>query len=94
MSNLLIKKHPMEHDTDVLAMHIISFLAFENNLSIGKVKRLLLIKQNKKIIGQFWSILDDMLPGHPYQYVGCCAECGSLELRTDPPILNLNENHH
>ena len=67
-------------DQNELVTHILSQLAKENKKSLEKIKRLLLIQQNAAINRRFWEILDKTLPEHTYSYVGCCAECGSLEL--------------
>ena len=73
-------------DQDELITGILSQIAQERNKSLERVKRLLLIKQNSAIIHRFWEILDDLLPGHSYIYVGCCAECGCFELREQLPV--------
>ena len=63
-----------------LILQILSQIAHENALPLGRVKRLLLVKRNAAINQQFWEILDDMLPLHPFDYVGQCHECGTLHL--------------
>jgi len=75
-------------DQNELIISILSQISYERNKSLEKMKRLLLIKQNKSVNRQFWKILDDMLPDHQYSYVGCCGECGSLELRKALPPTN------
>jgi hypothetical protein len=69
-----------------LIFEIMTKLAKENNKSIERIKRLLLIKQNNAIIRRFWEILDEIMPRHNYNYFGCCAECGSMELREELPL--------
>jgi hypothetical protein len=69
------------HEHHELIMDILSHLADEKGKSVERIKRLLLIKQNAAVNRQFWQIVDDLLPGHPYQYVGCCGHCGAFELR-------------
>ena len=64
-----------------LILNILLQIAQENNKSLERIKRLLLIHQNNAINHRFWEILDELLPNHTFAYVGCCAECGSLELR-------------
>jgi len=86
-------------DQDELITTILSQIAQEKNKSLERIKRLLLIKQNQAINRRFWEILDDLLPGHPFSYVGCCAECGSFELREELPDKLIghtddNKNHH
>jgi len=73
----------MEHhlDQEDLITAILYQIAKENNKSLERIKRLLLIKQNRAINRRFWQILDEIVPHHDYLCVGCCAECGSLELR-------------
>jgi len=73
-----------------LILDILSQIAQETHKSLERIKSLLLIKQNQAINRRFWEILDTLLPGHPYEYVGCCGECGAFELRKDPPILSLS----
>ena len=70
----------MKHDTSDLVIDILLVIANEQNKSLERVKRLLLIKQNKAVNRRFWEILDDILPHHGFTSVGCCAECGSFEL--------------
>jgi hypothetical protein len=72
-------------DQDELIAAILSQIAREKNKSPERIKRLLLIQQNAAINHRFWEILDEILPRHTYSYVGCCAECGSLELREQLP---------
>jgi hypothetical protein len=67
-------------DQNKLVTTILAQIAQENNKSLERIKRLLLIKHNAAINRRFWEILDDLLPDHTYSYVGCCAACGSLEL--------------
>lgn len=69
---------------------ILAQIAHERHKSIERIKRLLLIKQNATINRRFWEIVDETMPVHTYQYVGCCAECGSLELRENPPPARSN----
>lgn len=74
------------HDEqDDIVINILSQIANESNKSLERIKRLLLIKRNKAVNRRFWQILDKKIPGHHYSYVGCCGECGSLELREDLP---------
>lgn len=73
-------------DQDELITEVLSQIANESHKSVERVKRLLLIKQNPVFIQRFWGILDNLLPGHRYQYFGCCGECGTFELREDPPF--------
>ena len=68
-------------DTEELVVEILDKISFENKVSIEKIKKMLLINQNEVINRRFWQILDTIKPGHGYKYVGCCAECGSIELR-------------
>ena len=68
-------------DTEEVVDKILHKIASEKNVSIEKIKKLLLINQNQEINHRFWKILDTINPGHQYNYVGCCPECGSLELR-------------
>lgn len=70
--------HSAEHEP--LILHIFSQIAYDNNLSVERVKRLLLIKKNPHINQQFWEILDSLLPFHGFNHVGCCKDCGSLHL--------------
>jgi hypothetical protein len=67
-------------DQDALIVDILLQIANENNKSLAKIKDALLIKQNQKINYRFWEILDIRFPDHGFSCVGCCAECGSLEL--------------
>ena len=73
-------------DQEDLILEIFTRISWENNKSLETIKRQLLIKQNQAIILRFWEMLDEMSPGHNYQYVGCCAECGALELREELPV--------
>ncbi len=59
---------------------ILHHIAYESNRSIEKIKRLLLIKKNTAVNNRFWEILDNSMPNHGFNYMGCCAQCGSLEL--------------
>ena len=77
----MIKIHHDHLDTEEVVVEILYKIAAEKNKSVLKIKNLLLIKQNNGINNRFWQILDSMIPGHGYNYVGCCAECGALELR-------------
>lgn len=71
----------MNHDTHDLVTEILLQIANEKRKPLERVKRLLLIVQNRGVIQRFWAILDSKLPGHTFEYVGCCADCGSFELR-------------
>lgn len=73
-------------DQNDLVVDVLSQIAQETHKSLERIKRLLLIKQNQAINRRFWEIIDNLLPDHPYQYVGCCGECGAFELREEPPI--------
>jgi hypothetical protein len=70
----------MIHDTHPLVMEIFSQLAEEKNKSIEQIAHLLLVVENQNIVHRFWKILDDKLPWHTFESVGCCANCGSFEL--------------
>ena len=70
-------------DTEELVVEILDKIAFEKKVSIEKIKKMLLINQNQGINQRFWQILDTIKPGHGYNYVGCCAECGIIELRKE-----------
>ena len=72
-------------DQEILIIDILSEIAQKKKKSLERVKQLLLINKNAAINRLFWSMLDEILPHHEYEYVGCCAECGSLALRTTPP---------
>jgi hypothetical protein len=69
------RQHP-----DELVTNILSQIARERGKPLDKMKYLLLIKKSQPINLRFWQILDAMIPGHTYTYVGCCRECGSLDL--------------
>lgn len=69
------RQHP-----DELVTNILSQIARERDKPLDKMKYLLLIKKSQPINLRFWQILDAMIPGHTYTYVGCCGECGSLDL--------------
>lgn len=71
----------MNHDTQELVIEILLQIAKEKRKSLERVKRLLLIVQNRGVINRFWEILNNKMPGNSFEYVGCCADCGSLELR-------------
>lgn len=70
----------MSHDTQELVIEILLQIAREKRKSLERVKRLLLIVQNRGVINRFWEILNHKLPGNSFEYVGCCPDCGSLEL--------------
>jgi len=72
-------------DQDRVIIKILTKIAKKNNKSLEQIKHLLLINQNPTINRQFWEILDKRYPGHGYEYVGCCAECGAFELRNTHP---------
>jgi len=59
---------------------VLSQIAKENNKSLDRIQRLLLIKKNNAIIQRFWQILDDLFPEHPFTYIDRCAECATFEL--------------
>lgn len=73
-------------DQEALIMEILSEIAQKKKKPLERIKRLLLINQNPAINQQFWDILDKKSPYHRYEYVGCCAECGSFELRKSSPF--------
>jgi len=75
--------HQLEQN--ILIINVLSKIAQEKNKPLEKIKRLLLIQQNKGINHRFWQILDTLLPNHQYQYVGCCEKSGLFELRQQPP---------
>ena len=79
--NFLFKIYHDHLDTEEIVVEILYKIAAEENKSILKIKKLLLIKQNKRINKRFWQKLDAINPGHGYNYVGCCPECGALELK-------------
>ncbi len=70
--------HLNQHE---LIIDIFNQMAKEKNKSVERIKRLLLVSQNPAINRRFWEILDARIPDHPYEYVGCCGECASFELR-------------
>lgn len=64
-----------------LIVDIFLQIANEKNKSLEQIKRLLLIAENISINSRFWELLDERIPHHSFNYVGCCAECGDFELR-------------
>ena len=72
-------------DQNELIVDILLQMAQENNKPLERIKHLILIKQNGALINRFWEILDQALPNHPYSYMGCCGECGALELCEELP---------
>ena len=82
---LLFEVYHDHLDHEELIVEILHKIAIEKRKPAKKIKKLLLIKQNKEINRRFWEILDAVMPGHCYNYVGCCAECGALELREQLP---------
>jgi hypothetical protein len=76
---------PTHIEQEPLIISILAQIAEEKNKSLEKIKRRLLIHKNHATNCRFWEILDELIPNHGYQYIGCCAECGSLELRVEPP---------
>jgi hypothetical protein len=78
--------HLDHKEQNELVINVFSQMAKEKNKSLEKIKKLFLIKQNNAIINRFWEILEEIMPGHPYQYVGCCSECGCFKLRIDSPF--------
>ena len=76
-------------DQETLILEILSEIAKKRKKPQDWAKRMLLINQNAAINRQFWEILDKKLPYHGYEYVGCCAECGSLELTNKPSYLRV-----
>lgn len=70
----------MSNDTHHLVTGVLSQLAEEKKKPIERITRLLLIVENQGIIRRFWEILEDKLPEHTFEYVGCCHDCGSFEL--------------
>lgn len=75
------------HCQETLIIEILSTIAKKKKKPLENIKRLLLINKNPAINQQFWDILDKKLPNHGYEYVGCCAECGSFELTKTLPCL-------
>lgn len=73
-------------DQEKLILEILAHLAQKNNKPPERIKLLLLRKQNRAIAKQFWEMLDNMFPNHPYQYMGCCPDCGFLELHETLPF--------
>ena len=69
------------HHPHELVTEILSQIAKENDKPLEKIKCSLLINENRSINHRFWEILDKKRPHHMFTYVGCCAECGSLDLR-------------
>jgi hypothetical protein len=53
----------------------------EERKPIDRIKHLLIINQKANINQRFWQLLDEHWQGHGFEYVGCCARCGSFELR-------------
>lgn len=80
--------HPhLDHkEQNELVINVLSQMAKEKNKSLERIKKLFLIKQNNAIINRFWEILNEITPGHPYQYVGRCNECECFKLRIDSPF--------
>ena len=72
-------------DQEALILEILSEVAQKKKKTLERTKRLLLINKNPAINQQFWEILDKKYPNHGYEYVGCCAECGSFELCKNLP---------
>jgi hypothetical protein len=70
----------MGHCTEALVIEILLQIAKEKRKSLERIKHLLLIDGNLCIHHRFWKILDHRLPNHSFEYVGCCPDCGSLEL--------------
>ena len=67
-------------EQDILITDIFLQIAKERNKSLERVKRLLLIEENRAVNRRFWELLDKKLLDHPFTYVGCCAECGQFKL--------------
>jgi hypothetical protein len=77
------------HLEEKLIIKILSIIAKKKHKPLEDIKRLLLINQDPDINKQFWKILDKKLPNHGYEYVGCCAGCGSFELTNTPPYYSI-----
>lgn len=70
---------------DALIIDILSEIAQARGKPLERIKKLLLISQNPAINRKFWQLLEERLPFNNYQYVGCCKDCGLLELREGLP---------
>lgn len=70
----------MSHDTQDLVIAVFCHLAKENDKSVDRIIHLLLVVQKKDLVQRFWDIIDETLPGHHFESVGCCPDCGSFEL--------------
>jgi len=92
-NNFLFRIHHNHFDTEELVVNILHKIASERNIPVKKIKKLLLIKQNNEINNRFWQILDNINPGHQYNYVGCCPDCGALELREQLPTSGETANN-
>lgn len=68
------------HPESELIIDILSQIAKEKRKRLWRIKRLLWIKKDPVINDRFWEILDETLPDHGFNYLGCCDECGSWEL--------------
>jgi len=72
--------HHHHFEQNELIIDILLQIANEKNKSLERIKRLLLIEENKSINSRFWELLDERVPNLSFSCVGCCAECGSFEL--------------
>jgi hypothetical protein len=70
--------HAQEHEE--LIAEVLTRIAHDSNTSLGRVKKLFLVKRNNAIVNQFWDTLDKMIPDHPFDEVRKCRECGHFEL--------------
>jgi coenzyme F420-reducing hydrogenase gamma subunit len=72
--------HHHHFEQNELIIDILLQIANEKNKSLERIKRLLLIEENKATNSRFWELLDERLLNHSFSCVGCCAKCGSFEL--------------
>lgn len=68
------------HEHEELITEVLTRMAHDSNTSLGRIKKLFLVKRNAAIVNQFWDTLEEMIPCHPFDQVRKCRECGHFEL--------------
>ena len=77
--------HKSHTDLHNIVLDAFSTLASRKKKTVDKIKKQMFIHEDEKEMRRFWAIIDNRLPNHSYEFVGCCAECGEFELRKEPP---------
>jgi hypothetical protein len=70
---------------NTLVLKTLEKLSEEKKKSLAHIKHFIFAHENQRLLIRFWEIIDEQLPGHRFEYLGCHPETGFFEVTKTPP---------